>query len=119
MAKEPVVVNGAIVTCTNASAPGTGSLIVLPSKAKADGQYVADVTKRVPIINVPSLGTCAIIASGSPGPCVPAIPGNWGPGASANKLNSIACVKEGDTAACAIGGTVSFNNAGQVDVSVE
>lgn len=110
-----IVVNGAILTCTLAQTQNLGSLVVPSSrKCKVGSQGTGVVSDT----EINTMGTCTVIASGNPGPCIPEPTGNWSPGSSKTKCEGTAILKDSDTILCSIGGTISVNMAGQSKVKV-
>jgi hypothetical protein len=70
------VVNGATLQCTSGSM--TSNLVVLPvHRVQAENQNAANIGDHVPAVNICLFGTCAQLT----GPCVPATPSSWAPGA--------------------------------------
>ncbi len=102
-----LVVHGAVVSCSQGSAPS--SLTVAVSKCVAQGSKIGVISDKV----VGTFGTCALLG---PGPCAPAFPGNWSPGCSKVKCSAVACIKGSDSLACSIGGSVTIISEGQVKV---
>lgn len=110
MALDFVVANGATLNCTFGSV--SSSLIVATSKAKAESKNVGVISDKI----VGTFGTCSALG---PGPCVPAIPGNWTPGCTKLNNTAKAFIKKSDTLVCTVGGIISISNANQVKVKAE
>lgn len=104
MAIDFVAVHGANVNCNQGSTPST--LTVASSDSKLENKNVGVVDDKI----VGTFGTCNLLG---PGPCAPAIPGNWTPGCLKNKLGGVAVIKKSDTLICTVGGSISITNAGQ------
>lgn len=112
MSIDFIAANGAGLSCTLGSSPGTSSLTVAVSKAKGESQNLAVVSDKI----VGTFGTCSALG---PGPCAPALPGNWSPGCTKEKISGTFCLKKSDTLSCSIGGTISITSANQTKVKGE
>ena len=107
------VVNGAQLMCTFGSIPAL--LIVLPvHREMCENQFAANITDHVPIVNIPTFGTC----TGLTGPCVPATAMPWAPGALTVILDGQPALDNISTCICTVGGVVSVVNPGQATVQI-
>jgi hypothetical protein len=103
------VVNGAILKCSSGAAPAP--LTVLPvHREQIEYQYAANIMDHVPIVNIPSFGACANLSGG---PCVPATPAPWTPGAPTVTLDYQLALDSTSMLACTIGGMITIMDPGE------
>jgi hypothetical protein len=127
----PLVVNGALLTCTGAFVPAPVPFVALPtSRVMAGGMPAGDMMSNVPMANIPSFGACKMptnptvaaataAAAGvlTPMPCVPATAAPWMPSGPPKVMMG---GKPGLDASCKLlctwGGQISVVNPGQATV---
>lgn len=88
----------------------------------ASNQLCATIADCIPPANILPFGPCAHIpAGGSPsgGPCVPAPVGMWQPGSATTTYDGIKALRITDTLKCLTGGTITFMQPGQPELTVE
>jgi uncharacterized Zn-binding protein involved in type VI secretion len=109
MIMADAVVQGATLVCTCGSAPAK-LIVTSQTTVKIGGQPAATVGDNKPILNVASFGACA-----KGGPCVPAFPAPWVPGATSPvKIGGQQGLLSTDKLACAaFTGMVSIVDPGQ------
>lgn len=117
------VCNGALIKCSFAfPPPGTGSLMVLPmNKMMTTNQPAATIMDNKPMVNIMPFGQCmspsqpSMASLGVPGPCVPATPIPWSPGAPTVMLGNIPVLNNTSTLTCvAMGGVITIMMPGQM-----
>jgi hypothetical protein len=115
---------GALLRCSFGAAPG--ALAVLPLNRVLTGTPAANVMDHLPVVNVPSFGTCSspanpVVAAATaaalgvltPMPCVPLTPAPWMPGAATVVLGEAPALDAASTLACAWAGTIEVLQPGQ------
>jgi len=115
---------GALLRCSFGAVPG--ALAVLPLHRVLTGTPAANVTDHLPVVNVPSFGTCSspanpVVAAATaaalgvltPMPCVPLTPAPWMPGAATVVLGDAPALDASCTLACAWAGTIQVLTPGQ------
>ena len=115
---------GALLRCSFGAVPG--ALAVLPLHRVLTGTPAANVTDHLPVVNVPSFGTCSspanpVVAAATaaalgvltPMPCVPVFPAPWAPGAPNVLIGNIPALDNVSKLMCAYGGVVQFTMPGQ------
>ncbi|HZC72259.1 MAG TPA: DUF4280 domain-containing protein [Jatrophihabitans sp.] len=117
-------VTGAVMQCTFGLAPS--SLVALPiSRVVIEGRPAAVVTDTVTGMNVPPFGMCSSLANPTvaaatsaalgvltPMPCVPAIVGQWVPGALRTTIGGSRALTSGSMCNCAWGGVITMTMTG-------
>jgi hypothetical protein len=107
------VVNGAQLICVCGSVPSI--LTVLPVHRELDqNQFAANIMDHVPMINIMPFGVCVKLA----GPCVPATPAPWVPGAVTVILDGAPALDNISTLACTLGGIITVLNPGQTTTMI-
>jgi hypothetical protein len=107
------VVNGAQLICTCGSLPSI--LTVLPIHRELDqNQLAANIMDHVPAVNIMPFGVCVKLA----GPCVPATPAPWVPGAVTVLLDKAPALDNISTLACTLGGVITVLNPGQTTTMI-
>ncbi|HEV3052519.1 MAG TPA: DUF4280 domain-containing protein [Longimicrobium sp.] len=115
---------GALLRCSFGAAPG--ALAVLPLNRVLTGTPAANVMDHLPVVNVPSFGTCSspanpVVAAATaaalgvltPMPCVPLTPAPWMPGAATVVLGDAPALDAASKLACAWAGTIEVLQPGQ------
>ncbi len=125
-----VLTGGAIIKCTEGTAPG--SLVVAPSvpAVTAPAEAVATIADAQPGLNIPAFGLCmsvsnpqVIAATAShagvftPVPCLPVLAGPWMPGSSSVVLGGVPIVTQSCVLMCAWAGEISVVSPGENIVS--
>lgn len=122
------VVNGAMMTCSFGTAPGT--LIVLPTnKVLANNMPAANIMDYKPYVNIPGFIMCISLANPAvasatsaacgvltPMPCTPMTSSPWMPGAPTVLIGSMPALNDTSKCICSYGGVISIVFAGQVMV---
>lgn len=107
------VVNTATLMCTSGSVPS--QLIVTPiHRVQVENQNAANIGDHVPIMNICPFGTCAQLL----GPCVPATPMPWAPGAPTVVIDTLLALDDPSTLTCTNGGVISIVDPGQHTVFI-
>lgn len=107
------VVNGAQLICTCGSLPSI--LTVLPIHRELDqNQLAANIMDHVPAVNIMPFGVCVKLA----GPCVPATPAPWTPGAVTVLLDKAPALDNISTLICTLGGVITVLNPGQTTTMI-
>lgn len=113
-----LVVNGAMLKCSQGVAPG--SLTVLPTeKTDAGDQPAATVEDYKPMVNIPAFGMCNSTSNPSvisataaaqgvhtPMPCVPNTTSPWSPGSKIVTINEKKALTADSTCKCMWNGTI-------------
>lgn len=120
---------GAMLKCSFGAAPGT--LAVLPANRVLTGTPAATIMDHVPLVNVPSFGTCSSLgnptvaaatsaASGvlTPQPCVPVTGTPWAPGAATVTVGGLPALDAASKLACSWAGVVEVVTPGQTTEQV-
>lgn len=115
---------GATLQCSFGAAPA--SLVVLPLNRVLTGTPAATIMDHVPMVNVPSFGTCASLgnpmvaaataaAEGvlTPQPCIPVTAAPWTPGAPTVTVGGILALDAASTLPCAWAGAIRVVSPGQ------
>lgn len=113
----PVVVETAMMQCTFGAAPMPLN-VTMNQTVRINGLAVATIMDMAPIVNIPPFGVCAeltAIALGVPTPCVPATVAPWTPGSALWKI-PLPVLTMPALCQCAIGGTITIIEPGQVAV---
>lgn len=122
---SPVVVTGALMTCTFGAAPAP--LSVLPTnRVVVSKRPAATIQDHVPMVNIPSFGMCSSIANPmvasataaalgalTPMPCVPATPSPWLPGAMRSLVGRQPALTAQSQCNCMWGGLIRISVPGQ------
>jgi hypothetical protein len=107
---------GATLQCTCGSAPSQLA-VTSQFQAKVGDQLAATVMDHVPLVNVPSFGTCSVLtaaAAGTPVPCVPAPAGPWATGSTTGvKIGHQLALLSTDKLMCAVPGVITVVDPGQ------
>jgi len=109
------VVNGAQLICTFGSVPSIFQ--VLPIHRELDqNQFAANIMDHIPLVNIMPFGVCVKLA----GPCVPATPAPWVPGAVAPPviLDNAPALDNISTLICTLGGVITVLNPGQTTTMI-
>ena len=107
------VVNGATLVCTLGSMPS--NLVVLPvHREQIENQNAANIMDNIPMVNICPFGACATLQ----GPCVPATPAPWSPGALTVPLDNQPALDNISTLQCMVGGTITVMDPGQKSVQI-
>lgn len=127
---EPLVVNGAALTCSFGITPSTLTVTPAGIPTTAGGQLAATVSHMVPIANIAPFGMCTTpsnpqVASATaaaqgvltPQPCIPVITGPWTPGSAKVTIGGVAALTPSCTCQCAWGGVITISVPGQVTVA--
>lgn len=119
-----IVVNGAMLKCSEGLAPG--SLTVLPTGGStADDKPTATIQDNVPMVNIAPFGMCktqanpqvaaataAAMGALTPQPCVPVIPAPWSPGSSIVTLNGVPALTDSSKCQCMWTGSIEVTDPG-------
>jgi hypothetical protein len=116
------VCSGAMMMCTMGLAPS--SLNVLPvKKVMTENKPMATIMDNKAYVNVAPFALCAsplcptfIKISGTPGPCVPALPAPWAPGLPKVLVGNEPALTDSSTLQCVYGGTIKIVFPGEVTV---
>lgn len=116
------VCNGATLMCTMGVAPS--SLVVLPAKMVLTcNMPMATIMDNNFPVNIIPFGLCTspacptfIKISGTPGPCVPAIPAPWMPGSPKVMVGSEPALTDNSQLQCIYGGSISVLMPGVLTV---
>lgn len=127
---EPLVVNGASLTCSFGLAPGTLTVLPAGTPIAGSGQGVARVVDMQPMVNIAPFGMCQSLANPqvasataaaqgvlTPQPCIPVITGPWAPGSAKVTLGGVAALTPSCTCQCAWAGVITITMPGQTTVS--
>jgi hypothetical protein len=102
------VVNGAILKCSSGSM--TSNLVVLTvHREQIEYQPAANISDHVPTVNICPFGACAQLS----GPCVPATPNPWSPGAPTVTLDYQKALDSTSKLICTNGGEITIVYAGE------
>ena len=108
------VVNCATLKCSSGSIPS--KLIVLPvHREQIENQWAANIMDHVPMVNILPFGVCA---NTSGGPCTPATPAPWTPGAPTVILDNFPALDDPSTLTCTVGGEITILDPGQHTVEI-
>jgi hypothetical protein len=124
------VVNGAMLTCSFGTAPGT--LLVLPTNmVLAANMPAANIMDNKPFVNITGFVMCTSMANPAvasataaalgvltPMPCTPMTAAPWAPGASKVLIANMPALNDSSKCICSYGGNISISYAGQVQVQV-
>ena len=124
------VVNGAMLTCSFGTAPGT--LLVLPTNmVLAANMPAANIMDNKPFVNITGFVMCTSMANPAvasataaalgvltPMPCTPMTAAPWVPGASKVLIANMPALNDSSKCICSYGGNISISYAGQVQVQV-
>jgi len=103
------VVNCAVLKCTSGSV--TSLLGVLPvHREQIEYQNAANISDHVPIVNIRPFGVCANLSGG---PCVPATPNPWAPGAPTVTLDYQLALDSTSKLVCTVGGVITIVDPGE------
>ncbi len=127
---KPVVVSGAMTSCTFGMAPST--LNVVAPRALVEGRPVATIMDIAPMVNIVPFGMCMSLSNPTvaaataaalgvltPMPCVPAIAGPWTPMAPTTLWASQPALVAGSMCTCVFGGVVNVGFPGSVKTLAE
>ncbi len=127
---EPLVVNGASLTCSFGLAPGTLTVLPAGTPITVAGQAVARVVDMQPMVNIAPFGMCQSLANPQVAsataaaqgvltaqPCIPVITGAWSPGSATLSLGGVAALTPSSTGQCAWAGVITITMPGQATVS--
>jgi hypothetical protein len=127
-----LVVHGATLACSMGASPS--KLAVAPSRDTSFGTTApaATVGDTQPSVNLAPFGMCsspsnpqvaaataAALGVLTPQPCVPAVAGQWTPGAKTVEVAGVAVLSDACRCACQWGGTIQVQDAGQTQVDVD
>ena len=124
------VVTGAMMTCSFGAAPAT--FVAAPGQTVMAGSLPAGTTfDYVPMLNIPTFGTCMSLANPTvaaataaalgaltPMPCIPMTVAPWAPGSATILIGGKPALHDGCLTTCAYGGAIQFSMAGQFTVMV-
>ena len=118
-----LVVNGAMLKCSEGLAPST--LTVIPALAQAGPLPAATVEDYKPMVNVAPFGMCKTQANPqvaaataaamgvlTPQPCIPVIPAPWSPGSSIVTLSAVPALTDDSKCQCAWTGSIEVTDPG-------
>lgn len=128
-----VVVADALLVCSFGTTPSTlGVLPSGPNVRQAGGKLVATIMDVRPQVNIRPFGLCSSLsnpqvaaataaANGvlTPQPCIPVTSAPWAPGAARMTHGGLNVLTDVSRCACAWGGQISVQTAGQTTVSAE
>jgi len=127
---EPLVVNGASLSCSFGMAPGTLTVLPAGTPITISGRGVARVVDSQPMANIAPFGMCQSLANPqvasataaaqgvlTPQPCIPVITGPWAPGSAKVTLGGVAALTPSSTCQCAWAGLITITMPGQTTVS--
>lgn len=122
---KPVVVSGAMISCTFGMAPGTLNVVV--PRAIVEGRPAATIMDIAPMVNISPFGMCMSLSNPTvaaataaalgvltPMPCVPVIPAPWTPMAPMTMLAKQPALVAGATCNCAFGGLINIGFPGSI-----
>ncbi len=122
---NPVVVSGAMTSCTFGMAPGT--LTVAAPRPLVEGRPAATIMDIAPMVNIVPFGMCMSLANPAvaaataaalgvltPMPCVPTIVAPWTPMAPKMLIGGLPALVAGSICNCAFGGVVSLGFPGSM-----
>ena len=109
---ELFVCAGATCQCAAGSAPAA---LVVTSQTilSINDVTVATVMDYLPMTNVPTFGTCALLTAAALGvstPCVPVTVAPWTPGSTVKTVNNLAVLTAPSTLTCGIGGAITITD---------
>jgi hypothetical protein len=120
---KPVVVAGAMTSCTFGMAPST--LMVVAPRALVEGRPVATIMDIAPMVNIVPFAMCMSLSNPTvaaataaalgvltPMPCVPVIPAPWTPMAPQTLWAKQPALVAGSTCSCAYGGLINIGFPG-------
>lgn len=112
-----LITSGALLQCTFGAAPAL--LNVLPLKRVVSGAPVANVLDHLPLLNIPSFGTCSCIANPlvaaataaalgalTPAPCLPATNAPWMSGSPTVLAGAMPALRGASALPCNWGGAI-------------
>jgi hypothetical protein len=124
-----LVCMGALLQCSFGAAPAP--LSVLPVNRVLTGTPAATITDSIPLVNIPSFGTCsspsnpvviaataAALGVPTPMPCVPATVAPWLPGAPTVLIGNLPALDDQSRLMCMWAGVIQITMAGQFTVAV-
>ena len=128
-----LVVDGAILVCTNGLTPGKSKLTVLPtSLVNAGGAPIATIMDNKPMANIAPFGMCksqlnpatatataAALGTPTPGPCTPVIPAPWAPGSSTVMVGNKPALTSSSSCMCTAAGKISIDKPGQTSTTTK
>lgn len=103
------------------------SVLIVPDghRVKLNGQNRANVSDRIPFVNILPFGMCCspynpgvIAAMGAPVPCIPLTPASWYPGDKTVLIDGENSLDDLSLNACVWRGVIAFIYAGQSNWSV-
>lgn len=122
---KPVVVAGAMTSCTFGMAPSTLNVVAL--RALVEGMPVATIMDIAPMVNIMPFGMCMSLSNPTvaaataaalgvltPMPCVPAIAGPWAPMAPTTLWAKQPALVVGSMCNCAFGGVINIGYPGSM-----
>jgi len=123
----PLVVSGAMMTCSFGVAPATLNASSAPTVMA--GAPAATIMDHVPMENIPPFGMCttqsnpavaaataAALGVPTPSACIPNTVTPWAPGATATTINNFPALTATCTCNCMWGGVITITNPGQTKV---
>lgn len=127
---KPVVVSGAMTSCTFGMAPST--LNVVAPRALVEGRPVATIMDIAPMVNIVPFGMCMSLSNPTvaaataaalgvltPMPCLPVIVAPWTPMAPTTLWAGQPALVAGSMCNCAYGGVVNIGFPGSVKTLAE
>ena len=129
----PVVVNGAMISCSFSVPPVPVPLTVIPKgpPVMASSMPAATIMDFAPFVNIPSFGMCmaptnpAFIAAtaaklgvATPVPCVPVTTSPWIPGSPTVMVGNIPALTNTSTCLCTWLGVITVKVPGQFTTTV-
>jgi hypothetical protein len=123
-----LVVNGAVITCSFGTTPG--SLTVIRPTSQGVSQPLATIMDSAPNVNIAPFGMCMTpsnpqVASATaaaqgvltPQPCMPVTTAPWTPGSATVMVENNPALTSASTCLCMWGGSITITQAGQATVS--
>ncbi|SDO43823.1 protein of unknown function [Nakamurella panacisegetis] len=120
---NPVVVSGAMISCTFGMAPSTLNVVV--PRALVEGRPVATIMDIAPMVNIAPFGMCMSLSNPTvaaataaalgvltPMPCVPAVPAPWTPMAPLTLFAGQPALVAGAMCNCVFGGVINIGMPG-------
>ena len=106
------VVDTAILVCSAGSSPS--NLKVIPTSVKGEKKNQANILDHVSGTNIFPFGTCAITLAA----CSPSTPSPWSSGSPNVCTRKSPTLRNIDTLACTIGGTISVSSPAEGTIKV-
>jgi hypothetical protein len=110
-----------MIVCTGCPKPQP-LIVTSQPNVFASEQLCATIADCIPMANILPFGPCALTPlppSPSGGPCIPKPVGMWTPGSPTTTYDGIPALRVTDVLQCAMGGTITFVEPGQPELTVE